>query len=60
MLRKWLQIEEKYKTPSKIKESILDSAMKELKKKADVWFDIANRITKGCRFWGWEFNIYVI
>lgn len=58
-LRHWLQIEDKYSMPSKIKEWILLPAMKELKENADVWFDIAERVTQGRRMVGWKFNIYV-
>ena len=57
-LRQWLQIEDKYSTPAKIKEHILTPAMNELKEKADVWFDIAERVTEGRRMKGWKFNIY--
>lgn len=58
VIKNWLQVGEKYKTPSKIKESILEPAMMELKEKADVWFDIENRLTKGRKMLGWQFNIY--
>lgn len=57
-LRKWLQIEDKYAMPSKIKERILNPAMRELKEKADVWFEIAERVTKGRKMLGWKFNIH--
>lgn len=58
MLRKWLKLEDKYTKPAHIKQWILDPAMQELKDKADVWFDIAKRVTKGRKFVGWKFNIY--
>ena len=57
-LRQWLQIEDKYQEPAHIKQRILTPAMNELKEKADVWFDIAERITEGRRMKGWKFNIY--
>ena len=58
MLRRWLQIEGKYEKPKTIKQRILNPAMEDLKQKADVWFDIADRVTKGRKFVGWKFNIY--
>ena len=57
-LRKWLKIEDKYAMPSKIKERILVPAMKELKEKADVWFEIADRYMKGRKMVGWKFRIH--
>ena len=57
-LRKWLKIEDKYNKPAHIKQRILEPAMRELKEKADVWFDIAERIKDGRRMIGWKFNIY--
>ena len=57
-LRKWLQIENKYKMPSDVRKFILNPAMRELKEKADVWFSIAERVTKGRKMIGWRFNIY--
>ena len=57
-LRSWLQIEGKYALPGHIKQKILTPAMHELKAKADVWFEIAERITEGRRMIGWKFNIY--
>ena len=59
VIRKWLQVGEKHKTPSKIKKSILEPAMIELKEKADVWFDIEHDLTKGRKILGWQFNIYM-
>ena len=57
-LRQWLQLEDKYAMPRSIKSDILIPAIAELKEKADVWFDIAERITEGRRMKGWKFNIY--
>lgn len=57
-LRRWLQIEKKYVKPFSIKQQILNPAIKELKEKADVWFDIAERVTDGRKMIGWKFNIY--
>lgn len=57
-LRHWLQIEDKYVMPSKIKERILDPAIRELKEKADVYFEIADRVKDGRKMVGWKFNIY--
>ena len=57
-LRKWLNLETKYKMPARIKERVLEPAMRELREKADVWFDIAKRVTDGRRMIGWKFNIY--
>ena len=57
-LRTWLQLENKYAMPKTIKQRILEPAMRELKDKADVWFEIADRITDGRRMKGWKLNIY--
>ena len=57
-LREWLMIEKKYSMPSKIKEWILEPAIKELKEKADVWFEIADRVMDGRKMVGWKFNIF--
>lgn len=57
-LRDLLQIKDKYAMPNEIKRGILVPAMNELKEKADVWFDIAERVTKGRKMMGWKFNIY--
>lgn len=57
-LRQWLQLEGKYAMPKDIKQKILGPAILELKEKADVWFDIAERVTKGRKMIGWKFNIY--
>ncbi len=58
LLRKWLQLEDKYKKPADIKRRVLEPAIKELKQIADVWFDIAERVTDGRKMVGWKFNIY--
>ena len=57
-LREWLQLEDKYKMPARIKERILEPAMKELKEIADVWFTIAERVMDGRKMKGWKFNIH--
>ena len=57
-LRKWLRLEGKYKKPADMKKWVLDPAIKELKAKADVWFDIAERVMEGRRMIGWKFNIH--
>jgi len=57
-LREWLRIETKYDKPAEIVRRILNPAMQELKEKADVWFEIAQRVTEGRRMIGWKFNIY--
>ena len=57
-LRQWLQLTDKYQKPSHIVQHILTPAMRELKEKADVWFDIAERVTEGRRMKSWKFNIY--
>lgn len=41
-LKTWLQLGSKYKTYAGIKQHILEPVFKELKKFADVWFDIAH------------------
>ena len=57
-IRELLNIEGKYGMPTEIKKKILVPASKELKEKADVWFEITDRITKGRKMIGWKFNIY--
>ncbi len=57
-LRHWLQIDDKYKLPSQIKKWILEPAQKELRDKADVWFEFFERITQGRKMIGWRFRIY--
>ena len=57
-IKKWLLIENKYHHPSKIKEKILVPASKELKEKADVWFEVVEHIKKGRKMLGWKFKIY--
>ena len=57
-LKDLLRIDNKYNRVYDIKKWILSPAMRELKAKADVWFDIAERIKDGRRMIGWKFNIY--
>lgn len=56
--KKFMNIENRYKTVSDIKRRVISPAIKELKEKADVWFDIAERVMDGRKFVGWKFNIY--
>jgi len=57
-LREWLQLEEKYKRSNDIKKMILNPASKELKKKADVYFEIKEPIKQGRKVTGWRFRIF--
>lgn len=57
-LREWLGIEEKYKEPYTIKQQILTPVIRELKDKADVWFEIIGRVMENRKMIAWKFSIY--
>ena len=57
-LRDLLQLETKYEKPKDLKKRILDPASKELKKRADVWFEIVAPIKSGRSITGYIFKIY--
>ncbi len=57
-LRNFLQLENKYEKSRDVREYILESASKELKKRADIWFEIVEPIKQGRRITGWIFKIY--
>lgn len=57
-LRDLLQLETKYEKPKDLKKRILDPASKELKKRADVWFEIVAPIKSGRSIRGYIFKIY--
>ena len=52
-----LQISKKYKRAIYVKNFILKPAIEELKKKADVWFEIINPIKEGRKVVGWDIRI---
>lgn len=56
--KKYMNIENSYRTVSDIKRRVILPAVQELKDKADVWFDIAERVMDGRKFIGWKFNVY--
>ncbi len=56
--KNWLRIEKKYSRIFDIRKRVIDPAIKELKKKADVWFEISKNIKEGRKVVGWKFNIY--
>lgn len=57
-LRDFLQLENKYKKSRDVREYILEPASKELKKRADIWFEIQESVKLGRRITGWVFKIY--
>jgi plasmid replication initiation protein len=57
-LREWLMLGDKYEKPKDFRKRILDPAIKELKSRADVWFDIDRPIKLGKSIVGYVFKIY--
>jgi len=57
-LRDWLQLGEKYKKSKSIRACILEPVSKELKEKADVYFEIKEPIKHGRKITGWRFKIF--
>lgn len=57
-LRGWLGIENKYPKSKDMRANILEPAMKELKEKADVYFEIKKPIKLGRKITGWEIRIF--
>ena len=57
-LRECLLLGDKYKRANSIKQIILDPAIRELKKNADVWFSILSSIKKGRKVVGWNIKIH--
>ena len=61
MLDVWkeqLGVQNKYKYSANFKKTVLVPAMKELKEKADLWFDIQGVKKEGRKVIGWVLNIY--
>jgi len=57
-LRDWLQIGDKYSNPYNFRLRILEPAIKELKEKADVYFEIKEPIRLGRQITGWKIMIF--
>ena len=57
-LKARLGIDGKYKRASTVKAFILEPAQKELKAKADVWFEIKEPIKEGRKVVGWKIQIF--
>ena len=58
-LRRWLRIENKYKKSKDIRTKILEPAAKELKAKADIYFEIEKKPLKNGRpIVGWKLRIF--
>ena len=55
--KKILNVECKYKLSGNFKQAVLLSAQKELKEKADVWFDIIGEVKEGRKVVGWKVKI---
>jgi len=58
-LREWLVLGDKYEKSKDFRKRILDPAIKELKSRADVWFDIDRPIKLGKSIIGYVFKIYI-
>ena len=57
-IREWLQIGNKYEQPYSLRLRILEPAIKELKEKADVYFEIKEPIKLGRQITGWRIRIF--
>jgi plasmid replication initiation protein len=57
-LREWLGLDDKYERSKDFRKRILDPAIKELKSRADVWFEIDKPIKSGRSIVGYIFKIY--
>jgi plasmid replication initiation protein len=57
-LKEWLGLEDKYEKSKDFRKRILDPAIKELKNRADVWFEIDKPIKLGKPIVGYIFRIY--
>lgn len=56
-LRDWLQIGDKYQHSKDLRQFILEPVAKELKERADVWFEISDPMKEGKRIVGWNLKI---
>lgn len=57
-LRQWLNLQDKYSNNKDFKKYVLDPASKELKSRADVWFEIDKSIKEKRTIVGYVVNIY--
>jgi hypothetical protein len=57
-LRNWMQLEDKYEHSKDLRKCILDPAAKELKERADIWFELGTPIKEGKRIVGWQLRIF--
>ena len=57
-IREWLQLGDKYPHSKNVRARILEPAIKELKEKADVYFEIKKPIKLGRRIIGWKIRIF--
>ena len=57
-LRNVLELGDKYSKPKDLRKHILEPCIKDLKQRADVWFEIASTIKSGRSITGYVFNIY--
>lgn len=57
-LREWLDLENKYEKAKDFRKRILEPASEELKKRADVWFEIEAPIKVGRSITGYVFKIF--
>lgn len=57
-LREWLCLNEKYERPNSIRQKILLPAQKELKEKADIWFELKDPIKEVRKVTGWKIKIF--
>ncbi|XWN34676.1 MAG: replication initiation protein [Roseivirga sp.] len=57
-LRDTLELGEKYEKPKDLRKFILEPSIKDLKDRADVWFEIDKPIKSGRSITGYIFNIY--
>ena len=57
-LRDILEVGEKYSRPKDLRKYILEPCMKDLKKRADIWFDIEAPVKAGRSITGYVFKLY--
>ena len=57
-IREWLQMGDKYSNPYNFRLRVLEPAIKELKEKADVYFEIDKPIKSSKQILGWKINIF--
>jgi len=57
-LRDWLELDNKYEKSKDLRRRILEPASEELKKRADIWFEIGEPIKVGKSITGYVFKIF--